>query len=57
MSQASTVTITETSSFRLPIKLIDSLDQIKQETDISNTVHVKRALEEYVVKHFPHTLH
>ena len=51
------VTITETASFRLPITLIDSLDQIKHETDISKTVHIKRALEEYAAKHYPHTLH
>jgi predicted transcriptional regulator len=54
---AATVTVTEMATFRLPTNLIDSLDQMKKETDISKTVHVTRALREYAAKHYPHTLH
>lgn len=45
--------ITEMQTFRLPVSLIDHLDRAKKESDFSKTVIVKRALTEYLAKHFP----
>lgn len=45
--------ITEMQTFRLPVSIIDHLDNAKRDSDFSKTTLVKRALSEYLNTHYP----
>lgn len=47
------MTLTQTQSYRLPVDLIDRLDEVSISTDIPRVALMRRSLTEFLDRHYP----